>query len=175
MNVFIELAKYLLPLIVLLIAVLLILNHFAKRENLKQKYELIKGNNKSITPVRLQAYERLVLFMERIKPDALALRIKQTNMNALQMQIIMLDTLRQEFNHNLTQQLYISENTWSAVVNAKEQITRLINLTGTKMNRESTFQDFASAFIQMYDEFENKPVENTIKVIKKEASDIFGI
>jgi hypothetical protein len=162
------------PLIILLIAVLLILNHFAKQEHLKQKYELIKGNNKLITPVRLQAYERLILFLERIKPDALALRIKQTNMNALQMQILMLDTLRQEFNHNLTQQLYISEKTWSAIINAKEQITRLINLTGTKMSKNSTFNEFASSFIEMYNEFENKPIENTILVIKKEATEIFG-
>jgi hypothetical protein len=174
MSVFVELTKYLLPLIILLIAVLLILNHFAKQEQLKQKYELIKGNNKLITPVRLQAYERLILFLERIKPDALALRIKQTNMNALQMQILMLDTLRQEFNHNLTQQLYISEKTWSAIINAKEQITRLINLTGTKMSKNSTFNEFASSFIEMYNEFENKPIENTILVIKKEATEIFG-
>jgi hypothetical protein len=175
MSVFVELTKYLLPLIVLLIAVLLILNHFAKRENAKQRYELIKGNNKLITPVRLQAYERLILFLERIKPDALALRIKQTNMNALQMQIMMLDTLRQEFNHNLTQQLYISEKTWSAVINAKEQITRLINLTGTKMNKNSTFNEFAASFIEMYNEFENKPIENTIQVIKREAVEMFGL
>jgi hypothetical protein len=90
------------------------------------------------------------------------------------MQILMLDTLRQEFNHNLTQQLYISEKTWSAIINAKEQITRLINLTGTKMSKNSTFNEFASSFIEMYNEFENKPIENTILVIKKEATEIFG-
>jgi hypothetical protein len=175
MDLFIELIKYLLPLIILLTAVLLILNHFNKREIVKLKYDLIKSNNKIITPIKLQAFERLLLFLERIKPDALAIRIKQSNMNALQTQITMLDTLRQEFNHNLTQQIYISEKSWSAVVNTKEQITRLINLTGSKMNRESSFQDFASFFIKMYDEFENKPVENTIQILKKEAAETFGI
>ncbi len=175
MAILIELTKYLLPLIILIIAILLILNHFAKRDHLKEKYDLIKGNNKLITPMRMQAYERLVLFLERIKPDALALRIKQTNMSALQMQIMMLDTVRQEFNHNLTQQLYISDKTWSAVVNSKEQITGLINLTGTKMNKDSGYNEFAGSFIEMYHGLENKPVENTIRIIKKEASDIFGI
>ena len=175
MNDFIEVLKYLTPLIVLLIAVLLILKHFSDKEKSKQKYDIIKSNNKLITPIRLQAYERIILLLERIKPDAVALRVQKSNFTATQMQILMLETIRKEFNHNLSQQIYVSEETWAAIVNAKEQITRLINLTGTKMLKESKAGEFTRALIEMYNDFETKPIENTIRLVKYEAINFFGM
>ena len=175
MNDFIEVLKYLMPLIVLLIAVLLILKHFSDKEKTKQRYDIILANNKLITPIRLQAYERVILLLERIKPDAVALRVQKSNFTAIQMQILMLETIRKEFNHNLSQQIYLSEETWSAIVNAKEQITRLINLTGTEMSKESKSAEFTRALIEMYNDFETKPIENTLRIVKKEALNFFGM
>lgn len=175
MTDIIEISKYLLPLIILLIAVLLILKHFAKNELTKQKFATIQGNNKLITPIRLQAYERIILLLERIKPDAMALRLQKQNLSANQMQILLLGTVRKEFNHNLSQQLYISHGAWEVVVNAKEQITRLINLTGTKMNKDASSSDFVRALIETYNDFEKKPIEHAIYAIKKEALMFFGM
>ncbi|NPA45322.1 MAG: hypothetical protein GXO49_07300 [Chlorobi bacterium] len=170
MKEIIEILKYLLPLIVLLI-----LRHFAKVELTKQKFATIQGNNKLITPIRLQAYERIILLLERIKPDAMALRLQKQNLSAAQMQILLLGTVRKEFNHNLSQQLYISQESWGLVVNAKEQITRLINLTGTKMDKNATSSDFVRALIETYNDFEKKPIEFAIAAIKQEALMFFGM
>ncbi len=175
MNDLIEITKYLLPLIVLLIAVLMILNHFAKREKTKLRYDIIKSSNKITTPIRLQAYERIILFLERIRPDTLALRIIKPKMSAKQIQREMLKTIRNEFNHNLSQQLYVSDETWAAAVYAKEQITRLINLAGTKVEKEANSQAFTAVLIDMYNDIENKPIETAIKTVKKEAVTFFGI
>lgn len=175
MTDFIEVLKYSAPLIVLLIAVLLILKHFSDKEKTKQKFDLIRMNNKLITPVRIQAYERIILLLERIKPDAVALRVQKTNFTATQMQILMLETIRKEFNHNLSQQIYLTDETWSAIVNAKEQVSRLINLTGTNMSKESKAGEFTRALIEMYNDFETKPIENTIRLVKKEAINFFGM
>lgn len=175
MNDFIEVLKYLTPLIVLLIAVLLILKHFSDKEKTKQKFDVIRMNNKLITPIRLQAYERVILLLERIKPDAVALRIQKSNYTATQMQILMLETIRKEFNHNLSQQIYLTEETWAAIVNAKEQVTRLINLTGTNMEKESKAGEFTRALIEMYNDFETKPIENTLRLVKREAINFFGM
>jgi len=175
MNEFLEIAKYILPLVVLLIAVLLILKHFSDKEKHKNKFETIQANNKLITPIRLQAYERIILLLERIKPDAMALRLQKQNLTAIQMQILMLGTVRKEFNHNLSQQLYISNETWQTVVNAKEQISRLINLTGTKMEKNANSGDFTRALIEVYNDFEKKPIENAVNILKREAMIFFGM
>lgn len=175
MNEFLEITKYLAPLIVLLVAVLLILKHFSDKEKYKQKFETIQANNKLITPIRLQAYERIILLLERIKPDAMALRLQKSNLTAIQMQILMLGTVRKEFNHNLSQQLYITNETWQAIVNAKEQISRLINLTGTKMGKDSGSNEFTRALIETYNDFEKKPVENSLIILKQEALMFFGM
>jgi len=175
MNEFLEITKYLVPLIVLLIAVLLILKHFSDKEKHKNKFETIQANNKLITPIRLQAYERIVLLLERIKPDAMALRLQKSNLTAIQMQILMLGTVRKEFNHNLSQQLYITNESWQAVVNAKEQISRLINLTGSQMEKSAGSNEFTRALIETYNDFEKKPIENSLAIIKREALIFFGI
>ncbi len=175
MDIFIELAKYLVPLIVLLIAVLLILRHFSEKEKHQRKYETIQANNKIITPVRIQAYERIILLLERIKPDAMALRLQKNKLTAIQMQILLLGTIRKEFNHNLSQQLYITNSTWETVVSAKEQVSKLVNLTGTKMEKGANSGDFVRAFIEMYNDLEKKPIEYSISVLKKEALLFFGM
>jgi len=175
MNELFEISKYILPLIVLLIAIMIILNHFAKREKTKLKFDLIKANNKLITPVKLQAYERIVLFLERIRPDALALRLTKSKMTSKQIQIQMLSTVRNEFNHNLSQQLYLSDETWTAVVYAKEQITRLINYAGTKVDPKTVSQAYTAVLIEMYNDTDTKPVETSVELVKKEASLFFGI
>ncbi|NPA67987.1 MAG: hypothetical protein GXO50_05195 [Chlorobi bacterium] len=175
MNTFVEIIKYTAPLIILLISVMMILNHFAKREKEKLRYDIIKESNKIITPIRLQAYERIILFLERIRPDNMALRITRPNMTAKQLQIKMLSTLRNEFNHNLSQQLYISDEAWAATVYAKEQIVGLINLTGTKVDPETVSTAFTAKLIEQYNETGNKPVETAVAVIKREAAAFFGI
>jgi len=175
MNEIFEIAKYLLPLIVLLISVLLILRHFSENEKQKQKFELIHANNKLITPIKLQAYERLVLLLERIKPNSMALRLQKPNFSAVQMQILMLGTVRKEFDHNLSQQVYITPESWEIIINAKEQISRLINLTATTMEKGASSNDFIRALIETYNDFEKKPIEIALYSIKKEALLFFGM
>jgi len=175
MNDFIEILKYSAPLIIILIVVFVILRNFSEREKTRLRYEVIRGNNKLLTPVRLQSYERIILLLERIKPESVALRLQNPNMTYKQLQLLILETVRKEFNHNLSQQVYISEETWSAVVNAKEQVIRLINLTGTKMGPESSSNDFIMNLIESYNDLEIRPIENTIRLVKIEAEKFFGM
>ncbi|MCF6184588.1 MAG: hypothetical protein L3J56_08190 [Bacteroidales bacterium] len=175
MNELFEISKYILPLIVLLVAVMIILNHFAKKEKLNLKYDIIKANNKLITPIRLQAYERIILFLERIRPDALALRLTKPGMTAKQLQLSMLSAVRNEFNHNLAQQIYLTDETWTAVIYAKEQIARLINLTGSKIDPNLKSNAFTAVLIDSYNEIDTKPVETCVGIVKNEAAQFFGI
>ncbi|PID88257.1 MAG: hypothetical protein CSB06_01140 [Bacteroidia bacterium] len=171
----VEILKYCLPLLILAATIIFILRHFAKKEDGKYKYDIVKSNLKLITPVRLQAYERLALLLERIKPEAIALREKNLRLSAKQMQMVLLKTVKDEFNHNLSQQVYISEETWRAVVNAKEQMVRLLNLAGTKMQEDSTSADFIQMLIQLSNEMETDSIGTALSKIKQEAAHFFGL
>ena len=82
MEEFLDILKYILPSLVVLAATLLVIKKFMDAEQRKHMYEIRKENQKVVTPLRLQAYERIVLLMERISPENLVLRVHKPGMSA---------------------------------------------------------------------------------------------
>ena len=91
---------------------------------------------KVVTPIQLQAYERLVLFLERMTPNNLVLRCFQAGMTTQLLKDVMIQNIRDEFEHNLSQQLYISEQAWVYIKNAKEDMINTINSIQPKSKDE---------------------------------------
>lgn len=172
---FLEILKYTLPSLILLVTVYFIIKRFINLDIEKRKIETFSENLKIITPLRLQAYERLILFLERITVESLALRLQTPGITARELQISMLENVRKEFNHNLSQQLYVSKKSWNAVKNAKEQIIRTINVAGTKMNPQLKGHEFTKTALDVYSENNTFPVEAAVEVLKSEASLTFGM
>ncbi|WP_462281435.1 DUF7935 family protein, partial [Salinivirga cyanobacteriivorans] len=113
-----EILKYILPGLIVFAAVYLVLHYHLKQQREKAKVEVMLNNRKTIIPLRLQAYERLLLFLERISPEALIMRIQRPSLSVFELQSKLLQTIRTEFDHNLTQQLYVSNDAWKYVRNA---------------------------------------------------------
>ncbi|MHB1922730.1 MAG: DUF7935 family protein, partial [Chitinophagaceae bacterium] len=90
----------------------------AKRNHGTSTSSVFQGNALSL---QLQAYERLVLLMERISPQQLIQRLYQPELTAEEMKFLLLKAIQSEFDHNLSQQIYVSETAWDAISNAKEQ------------------------------------------------------
>jgi hypothetical protein len=84
-------------------------------------------NQETILPLQLQAYERLVILADRIALHNLVSRVNQSGMSAREMQILLTQTIKQEFDHNITQQIYVSAEAWEAISNLKEQNIMIIN------------------------------------------------
>lgn len=78
-------------------------------------------------PLQLQAYERLVLLTERISLPNLISRITQPNLSAKEMQVYLLETIKQEFEYNVSQQIYVSPIAWEAIRNLRDQNMLIIN------------------------------------------------
>ena len=102
------------------------------------------GGAQLALPLRLQAYERLVLLSERIALPNLISRVGQQDLTAKEMQLLLTQSIRQEFEHNISQQIYVSKEAWEAVNNLKEQNMLIINqvaqflpdgATGTQLNK----------------------------------------
>ena len=87
-----------------------------------------------IAPIKLSAYERLVLFLERTSPDEILNREIENNMSNFELQVKLLRVIREEFEHNVAQQIYVTPKEWQAVVDAKNDILQLINICATPVN-----------------------------------------
>jgi hypothetical protein len=121
-----ELLSFTLPAIVTgAVAYYFFLTH-TKSEEVKMKLSMVKANRKQALPVRLQAYERMTLFLERMNPSNLLLRITSINDDKKAYATSLINTIEQEFEHNISQQIYISEKCWSVIVASKNATVHII-------------------------------------------------
>jgi hypothetical protein len=123
---------------------------------------------KVILPLRLQAYERFVLFLERIHPSNLVMRLNSPDLTAMQLQSLLVRTIREEFEYNLSQQLYISDNSWELIKNAKEETIAMINQASAKTGENAHSSGLVKAVFEVSVAKGKLPVETAIDEIKKE-------
>jgi len=169
MEEYLDILKYILPAVIVLVSNYFIIKTFFDKDATKRRFELKYNNQKLISPIRLQAYERMILFLERISPDSLVIRIARPKMTTAQMQKALLAAIRKEFEHNMSQQIYVSVETWNAVKTAKESIIKLINTAASKQNLSAPANVFNSIIIKMYASIEESPTEMAINMLKDEV------
>ena len=99
--------------------------------------------------MRLQAYERLVLLAERISLPGLISRIGPLDVSAKEMQLLLLQTIRQEFDHNVSQQIYVSAEAWDAVRNLKEQNMLVINQVASFLPEEASASQLNKSLLDL--------------------------
>ena len=121
-----------------------------KERLLQMKIDERRETLKVVTPIRLQAYERMALFLERISPDSLVLRCYQPGMDLRLLQGVMTKNIRDEWEHNLSQQVYLDPAVWAHIREAKDEMINLVNssavtLTDTDDPTRLAASIFASA------------------------------
>src|SRR5450432_1426469 len=107
------------------------------------------GGAGTVTPQKLQAYERLILLTDRISLPSLISRSNQPGLNVREMQNLLVQTIRQEFDHNITQQIYVSPEAWDAIRNLKEQNLLIINQVASYLPESATGQDLNKSLLEM--------------------------
>lgn len=121
-----DLLSYTIPSMVTgIVAYYFFVNH-TKNEERKMKFEILKENQKLGLPIKLQAYERMTLFLERINPSNLLLRVSSVNNDKNAYAASIINTIEQEYEHNIAQQIYISEKCWSVIIASKNATIQLI-------------------------------------------------
>ncbi len=173
MEALIEFGKILLPASVVLYAVYLIVRSFIIKEIEIKKLDVRSHSIEITLPVRLQAYERITLFLERISPQNLLIRLSDPGYQARDFQKILLDEIRNEYNHNVSQQVYMSEEVWSQVRNAREDLIMLINDAASKMTPESNAVDLSKKIFEMTLEKKVDPIGHALSELKKEIQQTF--
>lgn len=124
----IELASYTFPAIITGFMAYYLFNSYFKDQQNTRRWLLQKENRKEILPLRLQAYERLTLFLERMNPCQLLLRISPISEDKNDYANYVVAQIEQEFEHNLAQQIYVSEECWTIITTAKNTTIQMIRL-----------------------------------------------
>lgn len=148
MELLVELLKYSIPAALVLVGMLLVMRENQKKAETRERYQLMQKSLADIIPLRLQAYERAILFLERISPEHLLLRVDGRGKTARIFHAQLLVEIRAEYEHNIAQQLYVSPESWMGLVQAKEQVTSLINQSVQEVSPEAGGVELGKRILQ---------------------------
>ncbi|WP_158858813.1 DUF7935 family protein [Lunatibacter salilacus] len=168
MEYIVDLLKIILPAGLVIYGMYIITVSFLKKEWSQKHLELKTKNTEVILPIRLQAGERLCLLLERITPNSLVRRINQGGLSATELHMQLIAEVREEFNHNLSQQIYFSDETWESIRNAVEQVITIINRAYQDLNKEAVGLDLAKRIFHLSMEQQNDTLAQARKNVKSE-------
>lgn len=173
MSLFKEFLFLLIPVLILTAAVWVFVRYYIKTEKEKLIVKIGLKNKEIITPVRLQAYERLVLLLERMESSQVILRNVALGQTAAQLQQSLINNIKAEFDHNLSQQLYISSEAWMMIKKAHETIITSINEAASQINAEASASDLAQLIFQNEASIEQPEIQKAMEYLKNEARMLF--
>ena len=143
-----------------------------KGQLLQMKIDERRETLKVVTPIRLQAYERMALFLERISPESLVMRCYQPGMDLKLLQGVMTKNIRDEWEHNLSQQVYLSADLWTRIREAKDEMVNLVNSAAVSLaDTTDPTRLAASIFASAAD---RSPVDGALEAMHRELHELFG-
>ncbi|MCS6973963.1 MAG: hypothetical protein N2044_10915 [Cyclobacteriaceae bacterium] len=172
MESWIELLKILIPAALVVYAAYLLVRSFIVRDLELKRMEVRNKSIETVLPLRLQAYERMTLFLERIHPHNLLVRVNPGNIPARDFQQLLLSEIRNEYNHNVSQQVFMSSQVWELIRNAKEDLVLTINEAAAELNGEATSLDLSR---KIFERYLAKPdaIQHAIEQVKQEIQQTF--
>jgi hypothetical protein len=171
--IILEILKYTLPSVVVFLTAWFIFKEQNNKEieldKLDHQKKVAEKTRETLLPVKMQAYERLMLFLQRIHPNQLVIRNSKLNQNSVQLQASLIKSVRDEFEHNMSQQLYVSDNAWQKVSNAKEECLKQINFAASKLNSEAKGNELGALLINNFGQLNPEPIQEAIKQLKHDV------
>ena len=173
MEILLQLALIILPAGGIFLTVSLFLKKQGEKEVRNLQIELRKERQNFFLPSRVESYQRAVLFLERIHPNSLVMRLHNPASSAKMFQADLLKAIREEYDHNVTQQIFVSLQGWKMVKDSKEETIKIINLAGNQMGSIATSTDLASKIFELVGEVGTLPTEIAVEFLKKELQELF--
>ncbi len=165
-----EILKYCIPALIVLLATWIVMYKLFQNEQQKREWELKKAAQKEISPIRLRAYERLALVLERTQPEHLLMDLDVSQFTVPQLQQRLLQTIRLEFDHNISQQIYVSEQVWDKIVAARGQMLAFVSAMAMQLPPDSTSLDYAKTLLTAYSTNGETANETALHALKEEAA-----
>jgi hypothetical protein len=170
-----EVAKYTIPSLIVLASSYLIVRKFLIAQTQRKQLALFQDAQDITLRLRLQAYERLVLFIERITPRQIIPRVYMPEMTVRDLQQALTITIRTEFEHNLSQQIYVSKNVWETVRNVKEQEINMVNQIAKTLNPDAMAKELHTRIMDLVLKTEGElPTEVALHIINEEVRKVLS-
>lgn len=173
MELVIELGQITLPAIFVLYGMYLAMKSFLSKDFNQRLLELKAKDREIISPIRLQAYERLAILMERMTPSNLLPRLNNPEFNVAVFQHILLNEIKQELSHNYSQQVYVSDEAWGAVKEAIDKLTSIINESAATLDPEAPAVELAKKVFEFVLENDDDFTGSALSALKNEVRTYF--
>lgn len=167
-----EIVKITIPSLIVFFTAFIILKNMIRNDQEKRRQEVLFQNARTVTPIKLQAYERIVLYLERISLESLLVRVSTPEMSASQLQSALLTVIRSEFEHNLSQQIYMSPQAWEVVKNARSNTIKIINVEAEKVKDNAPSIELSKQLLSAIMDLDKEPTRVAIDFIKAEVATI---
>jgi len=154
------------------IAFYLIKPYLDKSERI-QLLEFKKSVANNTLPLRLQAYERIILFMERINPENLLIRLNATGYSAAELHTLIITEVRGEYQHNITQQIYVTSRAWGIAKRVKDDTLNLVAGAVKILPETASGLDLSRTILITLSQMENNPYEIGAELIRKDLEELF--
>ena len=174
MTVFLEILKMTVPALIVFLTVYYLMKQYLDKTYQIKVLEFRQKQGATTVPVKLQAYERLSLFCERISIPNLLLRLRSENQTAGLLRMAMLISIQQEFEHNITQQVYVSDNLWQIVKIARDDTLNIINGVAERVDPKAPGQEYAGILVNFVEGQGATSLDKALLAIKKEAALLLG-
>ena len=170
----IDFLVYLAPSLLVFFTAWTLIKKFLEREQNLKLIETKISLQKDLIPLRLQAYERLAIYLERISPNVMLVNNYHPGTTVQEFQANLLEVVRTEFEHNFAQQIYVSPAIWTVVRNAKEDIARLINFSAASLDPNAQAYELSKKIFDAILEKEDFPTQRALIILKAEVAQLFG-
>lgn len=131
--------------------------------------DLHRAEGASILPIKIQAHERMLIFVDRINPTNLLPRLHQKGIGLTALQSFVLNEINAEYQHNITQQLYLSAQTWLVIKGLKDDTIAMINNAVAHLPEEASGFDLSKKILQHMSSIADNPYELTMALIRKDV------
>ncbi len=169
-STLLEILKFTIPALIVLAITYVIVNKVMEDHSNRLEMELRIKTASLLTPLKLQAYERMILFLERISPQNLISSFNDGTNTAKGLKHLMEASIYQEYNHNLSQQIYISNQAWKIIQVVKEEVVQLLHVSMNELDENATGIDFPKKIIDKMISQNNIPTVKAIDFIKAEIN-----
>ena len=173
MESFVQFLNTVLPASIVLFGMYLIVKSFLEKDFQKKLVEVKLKSSETILPIRLQAYERVCLLLERVSPANLVPRVNDQSFNAAVFNQRLISEVREEFNHNLSQQVYMSDAAWEVTKSAINDLNSVLNAAAQTVNPESKGIELAKNIFERYSSLEVDPIQVALLTVKAEIRQFY--
>jgi hypothetical protein len=173
LSFILEVLKLTIPALIVFLTAYYVLKTYLESQLRLKSAEIRNQQVQTSLPLKLQAYERLSLFCERIAIPSLLLRLRREEMSAAELRLTLLLSIQQEYEHNITQQVYVSAQLWEIIKLARDEAVNFVTLVAGQVPAQAPAKELAQALIELLNQREATISEKALLAIKKEAATLF--